>query len=144
MAFSASTHCPRGEAMSRWWSLWLIEHRFPLRVGNCDRVVQVYEKRLRCEEPMDAFRTITVHLVDEHPKHSQDLSAIDNAWKIVRDRLDETMPTWLETRDDFIVRLRNAVKWVSANRHMDLWHLSTSQEERAKDVQSLQGSREKW
>ena len=54
------------------------------------------------------------------------------------------MPTWLETRDDFIVRLRNAVKWVSANRHMDLWHLSTNQRDRGKDVQSLQGSRTKW
>ena len=40
--------------------------------------------------------------------------------------------------DDFIVRLRNVVKWVSANRHMDLWHLSTSQKERANDVQSMQ------
>ena len=134
---------PRGEAMNRWWYQWLIEHRFPQWLGNCDRVVQDYEKRLRCVEPMDAFRKIGVQLVDEHPKYSQDLSAIENAWKIVRERLDETMPTWLEKRDDFIVRLRNAVKRVNANRHMDLCFLSTNQKDRAKGVQSLQGSRTK-
>ena len=33
-----------------------------------------------------------------------DFNAIENAWKLLRDRLDDTQPTEVESRDAFIAR----------------------------------------
>ena len=137
---------PKSEVMNRWWYAWLVERRFPqwLEGTECITIVQDYEKCLRCDEPLAAMQTIGVALLEEHPKYSQDLSAIENAWRELRDRLAQTMPPWLESRDDFIVRLRYAVTWLNANRHDQLLKFCTNQKERAKDVLALRGSRTKW
>ena len=47
-------------------------------------------------------------------------------------------------RDDFVVRLKNAVAWVNKNRHDELLYLSHNQKERAQDVLNLEGCRTKW
>ena len=72
-----------------------------------------------------------LRLVDGYPKVSQDFSAIENAWGILKDRLLETLPTHLESRDAFIRRLRAAVAWMNKNRSARLWELSTNQKQRA-------------
>jgi len=46
----------------------------------------------------------------------QDLNAIETAWRELRARLDETMPTGRETRAAFLARLRRAVAWVNVHR----------------------------
>ena len=95
-------------------------------------------------EPVSAMEEIGVELVKEVPKCSQDLNAIENAWKLLRERLYETLPHELETREDFIARLRNAVAWLNKNKYDELLYLSHNQKERAKDVLLLEGSRTKW
>ena len=84
--------------------------------------------------------------MDHYPKVSQDFNAIENAWAILKDRLQETQPTHLETRDDFIKRLHIAVRWMSADRSKQLWKLSTNQKERAEDCLATEppGGRTKW
>ena len=137
---------PEGEHMNRWWYAWIVEHHFPNWLGNCDLVVQDYESCLRMDEPLESFRKIGVTLVEGYPKCSQDLNAIENAWKLLKERLFETMPARREGREDFIPRLRAAVDWVNRNKHDALLGYCTNQKKRARDVLSanLPGARTCW
>lgn len=59
------TILPEGQSMNRWWYAWLVEHYFPGWLGDCDEIVQDYEKCLRCAEPLEAFAKIGVRLVKD-------------------------------------------------------------------------------
>ena len=135
---------PKGECMNRWWYAWLIRRFFKSWMGGCVYVAQDFERCLRCEEPMEAFKEIGVQLVPDYPRCSQDLNAIENAWKLLRDRLDETLPPELEDREAFSTRVRNAVTWLNKNRRDELLMLSTNQKARAREVLTLKGGRTKW
>ena len=50
---------------------------------------------------------------------------------LLKERLDETLPRRMETREEFISRLHLAVAWVNRYRSKRLWELSTNQKERA-------------
>ena len=93
---------------------------------------------------MAEFKKLGVYVEPHFPKSSQDLNAIENAWKMLRERLDDTMPEMLESRDEFISRLRNAVRWVNVHRRRELLHLCSNQKERAADVLKLDGARTVW
>ena len=135
---------PDGDHMNRWWYAWIVEHCFPNWLGECTHIVQDYERCLRCDEPLEAMKKIGVQLVEDYPKCSQDLNAIENAWKFLKDRLYETLPTELEGREDFVSRLRAAVAWVNRNRHAELLYLSHNQKERATELLLKKGGRTKW
>ena len=85
-------------------------------------------------------------LVHPYPKRSQDFNAIENAWGDLRERLNETQPRQLESRNDFIKRLNDAVSWMNKHRKDRLWYLSTNQKERADEClnQEPPGGRTKW
>ena len=122
----------------------MVRRFFAQWMGDCSFVVQDFERCLRCEEPLEAFKAIGVELVPDYPKCSQDLNAIENAWKLLRDRLNETLPRGLEERDAFCGRVRNAVAWLNKNCHDELFTLCTNQKVRARDVLMLMGGRTKW
>ena len=134
------------EVMDRWLYTELIEDYFPGWLKNCTYLVQDFERCLHAEEPLSSLRDIGVELVDDYPKCSQDFNAIENVWKLVRDRLDETLPQGLETRDRFVRRLRTAIAWVNKNKAAELEYLSRNQKERANDCLRMRpkGSRTKW
>ena len=46
-------------------------------------------------------------------------------------RLDETMPTKMEYREEFLQRLHAAVKWANKSCKDQLWRLPTDQKKRA-------------
>ncbi|CAK0888840.1 unnamed protein product, partial [Prorocentrum cordatum] len=113
---------PQGETMNRWWYEWIINHKFPAWLRKAiggDRgpfLVQDHERCLWAEEPRCALREQGIHLLEHYPRCSQDLNAIEAAWREVRARLAATEPDSIETRDQFIVRLRAAVAWVNVRR----------------------------
>lgn len=135
------TILPEKEHMNRWWYAWIIEHYFPQWLDGCTEIVQDFEKCLRCDEPLAAFSKIGATLVHDYPKCSQDLNAIENAWRLLRERLDETLPAEVETRHDFALRLKNAVRWVNTNRYDQLCHYCWNQKERCCELLALQGGR---
>ena len=135
------TVLPEKVVMNRWWYAWVLKRYFPMWLDGCDKLIQDYERCLRCEEPLNELAQLGVELVDDYPKCSQDLNAIENAWNVLRQRLDETLPTDLESRDEFTARLRAAVRWVNANRADQLWKFCTDQKERADEVLLREGSR---
>ena len=138
------TVLPVGVAMNRWWYAWVIKKYFPMWLNGADQIVQDYERCLRCEEPLAELRQLGVTLVRGYPKCSQDLNAIENAWKLLRDRLYETQPHKMELRTQFVRRLKAAVRWLNIRRSGQLLKFSTNQKDRARDVLRMRGGRTTW
>ena len=137
---------PDGQAMNQWWYTWLINTMFKRWLekafGHADAfIVQDHERCLWCSEPRQAMQQQGLTLLENYPKCSQDLNAIETAWREVRGRLAETEAESRESRDEFIVRLRNAVAWVNSNRGDYLLRQCNNQKDRARDVKSLGGAR---
>ena len=120
-----------GEVMNQDVYAELVEDKFEAWAGNCEHLVCDFERCLRTDLALHQLSKVDLKLVDSYPRCSQDFNAIENAWKLVRDRLDETMPTGLEHRDEFVKRLNSAVRWINHNRSEQLWRLSTNQKKRA-------------
>ena len=100
----------------------LAEDKFEAWAGNCEHLVCDYEKCLRTDFSVRQLTKANLKLVDPYPRSSQDFNAIENAWKLLRDRLNETLPKDCETRDQFVKRLVSAVAWVNRNKKADLWY----------------------
>jgi hypothetical protein len=122
-----------GDTMNKDLYTELIEDKFEGWCGNCEYLVCDYERCLRSAEALHALTKTSLKLLEGYPKVSQDFNAIENAWAILKERLDQTMPVKLETRADFVIRLRAAVKWANQCRSEQLWYLSTNQKERAEE-----------
>ncbi len=75
---------------------------------------------------------------------SPDLNAIEGWWRRLKSRLDETAPTEMENRSEFLVRLRRTVHWLNDNAADDAVTLAQNQKERAKEVQKPWGARCSW
>jgi len=135
-----------GEVMDSMLYGELIEDKFEDWCGNCEYLVCDFERCLRSEEALTALDKINLKLVENYPKCSQDFNAIENVWAILKERLDKTMPVHLEGREDFIKRLKAAVRWANEYRSEQLWYLSTNQKERAQDClqQKPPGGRTKF
>ena len=140
---------PEGVCMNRWEYTKLIKNNFPkwLRAAFGHGVeaflVQDHEKCLWTAEPRAAMRACGVHLLENFPKCSQDLNPIETAWRELRARLMTTEPVHIEHRQDFVVRLRNAVAWINLNRAAYLRKICSSQKPWARDVQAARGNRTK-
>ena len=83
-------------------------------------------------------------VVEEHPKYSPDLNAIEGWWRVLRERLEQTEPEEMEGREAFIARLRRTVLWLNMHRSAHGLYLCTHQKERAGDVEKLLGAKTKW
>ena len=73
-------------------------------------------------------------MVSDFPKKSPDLNSVENAGKLVRERLQETDPAGSESREAFIARLRRCVSWINEHRSDELLKLCTNHKEGARDV----------
>ena len=135
----------RGCRMNRWEYDWIIRHKFPawLKGKQWPLLVQDGERCLWCEEPMKAMEQTGIEVLNMHPAHSPDLNAIENAWSFLRARLNETHPKGdvVETREEFIRRLRAAVGWVNKHHRMGMSSLARNQRERAEAVEANDGHR---
>ena len=135
-----------GEVMNQQLYAELIEDRFEQWCGFCEYLVCDYERCLRSAPALHALSKTPLQLVEPYPRVSQDFNAIENAWGILKKRLSYTMPTNLEGRDDFIKRLKVAVKWMNEQKSEQLWKLSTNQKKRAGDCLAMTppGGRTTW
>jgi transposase len=148
------TVLPKGATMNRWWYEWVVDQKFPGWIrkmfGRSAKkgvfLVQDHERCLWKEEPLEAMRQNNITLLENYPRCSQDLNAIENAWREVRARLDCTAPATSEARGPFIRRARAAVAWVNKYRRAQLLEYCNSQSERALAVQEATppGARTKY
>ena len=100
-------------------------------MGNCEQLVCDFEGCIRSAAAVRALEKINLPLVEGYPVSSQDFNAMENVWAILKQRLDQTVPTILESRDNFVKRLKSAVLWANTTRSDQLWKLCTDQKERA-------------
>ena len=110
------------------------------------RAVQLLQDHERClwtGEARDAMDEAGLELLTRFPKCSQDLNPIEDAWREFKVRLADSQPATLETRDEFVARLRSAVAWVNRNRRNLFMRICNSQVERANDVIQAKGGRTK-
>ena len=133
-----------GEVMNEDLYADLIEEKFEGWLGSSTLLVQDFERCLRTEGPLLALEQLGVELVEGYPRVSQDFNAIENVWKLLRERLAETLPLGLEKRDAFIIRLKAAAGWLNRQKKDELWYLSRNQKERCRDCKFLEGGRTKW
>lgn len=138
---------PKGDVMNQEIYIELIEDYFEEWMGNSVALVCDFERSLRVPASVKALNKIQLPLVEGYPVSSQDFNAIDNAWDMVKQRLDETIPRRImEDREAFVARLRSCVQWVNRYRADDLWYISTNQKERAEECLNSEppGGRTSW
>ena len=82
--------------------------------------------------------------VPQYPKASPDLNAIEGWWRKLKLHLEENEPTTMETREQFLRRLRRAVNYLNKNCRAQGRKLCRNQKTRAKDCKKLTGARTKW
>jgi hypothetical protein len=113
--------------------------------GPC-HLVQDHERCLWNAASVNALRKAKCLVVQDHPKSSPDLNAIENVWKKLRDRLVASEPQAIETRPEFLTRLRRAVTWLNEGQHDELLHLCNNLKERARAVLNAHppGGKTKW
>jgi hypothetical protein len=135
-----------GEAMDTTLYVELIEDKFENWMGNCEYLVCDFEGCIRGQPAVNALQKVGLTLVEDYPVSSQDFNAMENVWFILKQRLDESMPVCLESRENFTKRLKAAVSWANKSRSDQLCHLSTNQKERAADCMKTKpkGGRTKW
>ena len=133
-----------GEVMNSQLYSDLVDEKFEAWLEGCEYLVQDFEPCLRSEEALAAFRRVGVELVQNYPRSSQDFNAIENAWDLLRRRLDTTLPRGLEDRDSFIARLKESVRFVNRHRKNRLEELSRNQKVRCLECESLEGGRTSW
>ena len=90
---------------------------------------------------LKAEREAGFETVKRHHKLLPDFNAIEGWWRVLQDRLSLTAPTSLESRAQFVKRLRRTVTW-NASAHGK--KLCCNQKDRAKAVKKLRGARCKW
>jgi hypothetical protein len=134
----------QGDVMNKDLYSDLIDEKFPDWLDGCEYIAQDFESCLRSEDALEAFKRIGVALVPDYPRSSQDFNAIENAWDLLRRRLDTTLPRALEDRDSFIARLREAVRFVNRYRKTRLEELSRNQKVRCLECEELDGARTSW
>ena len=120
-----------GESMDQWVYAALIEDHFDTWLDGCHLLIQDFEKCLRAPQARAALDDVGVTLVEKYPRCSQDFNGIENAWKLLRDQLDATLPSGLESRSHFVTRLHDAVRFLNRNKGDELWYHCTNQKDRA-------------
>ena len=124
----------------------IIEEHFDEWLQGCTKLVCDFERCLRMTTSIEELDRIGVKLIPGYPRCSQDFNAMENAWDIIKQRLDETIPKKMETRDQFLIRYMDAVRWVNQTQKERLWHLCTNQKERAMECLANEppGARTRW
>ena len=133
-----------GDVMNNDLYSELIDEKFSDWLRGCEYLVQDFEACLRSEGALAAFKRVGVELVADYLRSSQDFNAIENAWDLLRRRLDTTLPRALEDRDSFVARLWEAVRFVNKYRKARLEELSRNQKVRCQECEDLDGGRTSW
>ena len=129
---------------------WLIRKKFTTWRRSCfgdDEPVLLVQDHERClwhESNLAALAAAGCPAVTRFPKCSPDLNAIEGWWHRLRQRLEETAPDTLETRPQFLARLRLTATWMNKHWRADALHLATNQKDRARQVLDLNGQKCKW
>ena len=100
-----------------------------------------FEGFLRQPRNLQADDGAGLKTLPQHPKLAPDLNAIESIWDLLQDRLLLTAPVEMESRQDFIQRLRRTVTWMNTHARSHMRGLCRNQKKRAAYVLKLKGAR---
>ena len=100
--------------------------------------------RVRFLKDIDRAPVVTSAVSLSMTFHVRDFNAIEGWWHRIRQRLEKFSPEAMESRSEFVQRLRRTVTWLNENSSADAVSLCTNQKVRARQVKSLEGARCKW
>ena len=104
-------------------------------------LVKDFEGFLRQARNLKAEGDAGLETLAQHPKLAADLNAIESIWDLLQDRLLLTAPVEMESRRDFIKRLRRTVTWMNTNARAHMRGLCRNQKNRADKVLKLRDAR---
>ena len=107
-------------------------------------IVKDFEKFLRQRRNIKAEEAAGLKTLPQHAKLAPDLNAIENVWDLIQDRLLLTAPVEMESRTDFIKRLRRTVTWMNTHAKVQIRGVCRNQKKRAAHVLKLSGARCRW
>ena len=128
----------------------LVQSRFPKWRRNCFgddlevRLIQDHERCLWNGLSLEALKSAGCSVVEQFPKTSPDLNAIEGVWHLLKQRLLNTEPDWFEDRDAFLQRLRRVVTWMNEHTRDTLLSMCTNQKQRADEILKLEGAKSSW
>ena len=128
----------------------LVNSKFSVWRRNCFgddldcKLVQDHERCLWREDNLNALKFAGCSAVDQFPKSSPDLNAIEGIWQMLKARMLSSEPETFESRADFLVRLRRQVTWLNENKCEEMLALCTNQKDRGKEVEELGGAKCHW
>ena len=104
-------------------------------------LVTDFEGFLRQARTLKAERDTGLKTLEQHPKLAPDHNAIESFWDLLQDRLLLAALVQMESRSDFIQRLRYSVTWMNSNARAHMRGLCRNQKKRAAKVLKLKGAR---
>ena len=104
-------------------------------------LVKDFEGFLRQARNLKAEGDAGLETLAQHPKLAADLNAIESIWDLLQDRLLLTAPVEMESRRDFIKRLRRTVTWMNTNARAHMRGLCRNKKKRADKVLKLRDAR---
>ena len=128
------------EMVQRSFRVWK-KAMFPRLARTMLPLVKDFEGFLRQPRNLKAEDKAGFKTLQQHTKSSPDLNAIENVWDLLQDRLFLTAPVEVESRGDFVKRLRRTVNWMNLNARTQLRLFCINQKKRAAQVKKLRGAR---
>ncbi len=119
---------------------WLIGEKFAQWRASCFpdgqpvRMVQDHERCLWQGRDIVALSKAKCKVVSNYPNISPDLNAIEGVWDLLRQRLQLSEPTTVETREAFLSRLRRTVHKMNEDCYEALLDMCTNQKQRANEL----------
>ena len=104
-------------------------------------LVQDHESCLWKPESLKALADAGCDVLHKHPKYSPDLNAIEAWWNRLRQILECQAPSAIETRPQFILRLRRTVNWMNLRCLQEGKRLCHGQQVRARAVIKFKGAK---
>ena len=107
-------------------------------------LVQDHERCLWQDASLKALKAAGCDVVTRHTKHSPDLNAIEAWWGRLKKLLETKAPAELESRSEFLKRLRRTVTWLNTRERTSGRALCRGQKRRARAVLKLAGAKCKY
>ena len=107
-------------------------------------LVQDHERCLWSDTSLAALRAAGCDVVKKHTKYSPDLNAIEAWWNRLRNLLQSRAPPTIETRAQFVLRLRRTVAWLNENAKPEARRLCRGVKTRAGEIIKLKGAKCKY
>ena len=92
-------------------------------------LIQDHERCLLSEDSQQAIADAGLQLQTDFPKRSPDLNAIEGVWKLLRDALVKNAPSHVESRSEFVARLRRTVTQINRKSRALMTSFCTNQKE---------------